>query len=361
MGLLDFLKNRTKKEYKFPPKRTAEEILEIYTETPSQIIQQQQTILSDESKPLDERNAAYLAVRDEEIRRLNEAYDFNSIEGVKSIPVPCQEVNGASSTGRVEYYLRGECFKQHWDAGRTELALACLRKAQDLMYVSEMIWKRSDFLRLVIYLYKAGKNEEAEKELERLNQFFSKQDVSHDNLSKTIDSAKYLETDLIEAYSYAPYCEECAKYINRIYSISGKDKRFPALKNALNKCKHDFNCLSFSPFIYGVSEPTFECGNIIQYSNRPFKDERTCEKVEQYKNFLSMSKQEAEREAIQEANMIENAKHELQDIQNLEWLQVNLPKLCPKSLSGFRRMRTTNSKNYQKLVEEAAKLGKDIH
>ncbi len=46
--------------------------------------------------------------------------------------------------------------------------------------------------------------------------------------------------------------------------------------------------------------------------------------------------------------------------QTFQWLQENLPALCPKSLSGFRRMRTTNSKNYQKLVAEAAKMGKQL-
>lgn len=39
------------------------------------------------------------------------------------------------------------------------------------------------------------------------------------------------------------------------------------------------------------------------------------------------------------------------------WLQLNLPDMCPKSLSGFPRMKTQNTKNYQKIVAEATKLG----
>ena len=99
MGVFDFLKMKNK----FPPKRT--DISEIYSTKPSPFIKKQQVILNDETKTLDERNAAYLAIRDEEVRRLNEAYDFNSIEGINSIYVPCREVNGDSVTGRVEYYL----------------------------------------------------------------------------------------------------------------------------------------------------------------------------------------------------------------------------------------------------------------
>lgn len=42
------------------------------------------------------------------------------------------------------------------------------------------------------------------------------------------------------------------------------------------------------------------------------------------------------------------------------WLQANLPDKCPKSISGFRRMKTQNTKNYQALRQAAAKLGRDI-
>lgn len=48
------------------------------------------------------------------------------------------------------------------------------------------------------------------------------------------------------------------------------------------------------------------------------------------------------------------------DQNTFAWLESNLPQLCPKSFSGFRRMRSQNTKNYQKLVAEAAKLGKRI-
>lgn len=58
--------------------------------------------------------------------------------------------------------------------------------------------------------------------------------------------------------------------------------------------------------------------------------------------------------------LLEEERQKEQDRQTLQWLQEKLPSIAPKSLSGFRRMRTTNSKNYQKIVEEAAKLGKQI-
>lgn len=354
MGFFDFFK----KKNHFPPKRT--DIAQIYSAEPSPTIKKYQAILNDESKSLDERNAAYLAIRDEEVRRLNEVYDFNSIEGINNIPVPCREVNGDSVTGRVEYYLRGKCSAEHWNAGRTELALACLRKAQELMFVSNMIWNRRDFLRLVTHLYEAGYDEEAEMQLKRIDDFLSKQDIVQEAFSRALTSAKFLETNLMEVYSHSPYCKDCAKYVNRIYSINGKDRRFPSLREAAKDCQHELRCLSFTPFVYGVHEPAFECKDLIKHSNRPFRDERTHEEIKRYDDCFVMARQRQEVEAKQEARMIENAKTKRRDMQTLQWLQENLPSIAPKSLSGFRRMRTTNSKNYQKLVHEAAKLGKQI-
>lgn len=347
MGIFDFFKKRLINEEQVYEKSRLS-------------MEKNQIILNDETKSTDERNAAYLAIRDEEERRLNEAYDFNSIEGINRIPVPCKEVNGSSATGRVEYYLRGQCFFKYWNAGKTELALACLRKAQELMFVSDMLWRRADFLRLVAYLYEAGRNEEAEMQLKKIDAFLSNKDIVKTAFFKNLENAKSLRTDLIEVYSHSPYCKECAKYVNRIYSISGEDKRFPPLKEAIRNCEHELRCLSFSPFIWNVSHPVFKCKNIIEHSNRPFIDERSSEEIKRYDDYFTENQKRKEIEAKQEAQMLENAKMKWHDTKTFQWLQKNLPAISPKSLSGFRRMRTANSKNYQKIVEEARKLGKEI-
>ena len=49
-----------------------------------------------------------------------------------------------------------------------------------------------------------------------------------------------------------------------------------------------------------------------------------------------------------------------QDMRDFDWLQANLPGICPKSLTGYRRMKKQNTKNYQKIVDEARKLGYEI-
>lgn len=321
------------------------------------------SIFDDPSKTLEEKNAAYLAIRDEEERKLNAAYDFNSIEGINSIPVPCVEVNGGSPTGRVEYYLRGKCFYRYEQERNEELAIACLKKAQELMFVSDMIWKRYDFLRLVEYLYKIGRWEEAETELARIDKFFGvKKKEPPFHIRNAIQNARNSGTDLIEAHTSSPYCSECAKYTDRIYSISGRDRRFPKLPKKFtdDSTGHYLSCLQLYPYFDGISEPSFICKNIYDYSNRPYKDERTQEDVDRYNNWKETITNYSDSQEAIEWGMLERAKLYYEDMQLFKWLQENLPTLCPKSLTGFRRMRTMNTKNYQKIVVEAAKLGKEI-
>ena len=86
-----------------------------------------------------------------------------------------------------------------------------------------------------------------------------------------------LETDLVEIGHVEVCCEKCARYRERIFSLTGADRRFP-------KIPEDFDSaccgISLWPFVWGVSEPSFHCANVIRHSNRPFLDERTGEEKE---------------------------------------------------------------------------------
>ena len=298
-----------------------------------------------QEKTLEQRNEEYFNARQIEIERLRAAYDFTTVDGVNKIPVPCKEVNSISSpTGRVEYYLRGACFAKHWDEGRIDVALACLRKAQELMYISDMIWKKQDFMRLVYYLKKAGNEEEAERELERIEQFFSseKKRISDKIFDDLFRSMKLLETDLAEVGTCGVLCEKCAKYKNRIYSVHGKDKRFPRFPADFH-----IDCgLKPYPFVFGVSEPTFNCRNVVKYSNRPFVDDRTPEDVAKYSEWEQTKEQAAADQRRREKLHRE-----------YDWLQNNVAELCPKSISAYSRMKNQKTEKYLQICKIANKNG----
>ena len=67
--------------------------------------------------------------------------------------------------------------------------------------------------------------------------------------------------------------------------------------------------------------------NPVQYSNREFTDDRSPEEIECYDNYIKK---------MQEA---QKNRHDF------EWLQENLPSAAPKSLSGYMKMRNSNSAN----------------
>ena len=90
-------------------------------------------------------------------------------------------------------------------------------------------------------------------------------------VQKALNDAKSLNTDLVEMTYELACSSEQAKYRGRVFSISGKDKRFPYLNSEVLACG-----LTFYPFIYGISEPCYcKPKDIIEFSNRPFIDDRT--------------------------------------------------------------------------------------
>ena len=96
----------------------------------------------------------------------------------------------------------------------------------------------------------------------------------------TLKSCKEWKTDLVEMSYHNCCCAECSKHQGRVFSISGKDKRFPKLPDVVlktggmhNGCSHNFRA-----FHYGVTSMLIDTADKkhdpIEYSNRHFTDER---------------------------------------------------------------------------------------
>ena len=152
---------------------------------------------------------------------------------------------------------------------------------------------------------------------------------------QVVKSANSIKTDLLEMSKHGVTCGECSKYEGRVFSISGTSKRFPPLPACIKEkgevhegCRH-----TFYPFIEGVSKPLY-AKNIVTYSNAPFVDQRTPDQKRQYDEEQAkfLAKVESERQYA--------------------LLKKLAPDLAPKTLSAFSRMRNTNSKGYQSIVQQ---------
>lgn len=86
-------------------------------------------------------------------------------------------------------------------------------------------------------------------------------------------------------FSGSSCCPVCSLYQHRIFSISGKDKRFPPLAS-LPKEIHDGKCdickcsYSVLSWFEGISTP--DIVTAIQKSNAPIVDRRTPEQIKHF-------------------------------------------------------------------------------
>lgn len=189
---------------------------------------------------------------------------------------------------------------------------------------------------------------EFKSEVEKLMQehpelFYTENNFAESNEAR-VNQGISLEFDLIEMIPHHPTCERCAIFHDRVYSISGKDKRFPPLSMVYEKgtnrvhkgCKH-----IFFPWAEMMYTPE-EIEEAIKRSNRPFVDDRSQEEKDMYDRLqYYIFKQ-------------------YMDTLDYKKIQQLLPDIAPKSFSGYRRMKNGNTVNYKKLVQKAAEVGLDI-
>lgn len=161
--------------------------------------------------------------------------------------------------------------------------------------------------------------------------------------------AKKSDCDLVQATCTSYHCAECSKYINRVYSKTGKDSRFPQLPNYIER--HADHCgIMLYPFSYGINfmtniytGKTLTDKQIIEYSNRPYTDSRPPKWKEGYRKLEA------------KANNKKNCEEEYKAICK------KFPDVAPKSQAGYTRMKKSNSENFQKIAEAAHQAGIIIH
>ena len=204
-----------------------------------------------------------------------------------------------------------------------------------------------ELMRLPIAYMMNCQPEIADKEAEKIKDFLKTLHANNqlENFNYIIYCSKRDDKDLVYLPTHYPCCGECAKYQGRIYSISGKDNRFPKLPNIFYQygSVHP-GCLHQLDFCYAPDSYPVPTGmDIYQYSNRPFVDDRTPEDIFNYEYNLNQKKSS-------------DHIHKL----NYTWCQVYLPDVTPKSFSAYQRMRNAGSKKFLHLQEIARANGREI-
>jgi len=169
----------------------------------------------------------------------------------------------------------------------------------------------------------------------------------------TMQYAKQSGCDLVVFHDYGRgCCEECAKYRGRVYSISGKNRVFPALP-AYVMANGNFHpgcrcCMT----TYFNEDTIFYKGirtDAVEASTRPWEDDRSEHEKSLYIEYVDRTIKEA----------IENENRERDRIEYQKILSC-IPELAPKSFSSYRRMKNSKTPNFIKLVDAAKNHGVDI-
>lgn len=147
----------------------------------------------------------------------------------------------------------------------------------------------------------------------------------------TILQVQELGYDLVKMSSHPGSCPICQQFEGRVYSISGKDIRFPKLDVAFSSgyanihpnCRH-----TLEPYIEKLNNVNEDIIN----SNRPFIEPSKADR--QVKAYYQNQKEKAKLRS---------------DRLLWEKYKTVLPDDTPSTFAGFRRMKNSNSDNYKEL------------
>lgn len=279
-------------------------------------------------------------------------YDLRSRASISSIKTPVKEYFPTSSiainlgfTGTLDYVLRMKA-SQYWNEANYGMSISVLEKATVLMQSSSIDWPKKDFFRVVNWLIDLGCLRRAEQWRQWINANIPddlttnppSKELPYDYQKLYADAAAF-KTDLVEVGEVVACCAKCAKYRRRIYSISGRDRRFPTLPKDIHQ-----NCaLVARPYKDGVMEPSFSCDNISSYSNRAFDDDRTQEEIALFAKRVEQI-EKMQTGLIRQPDPARTAYYILKKY---------LPDVAPKSMSGYMRMYNAKSKNYLNIIKAA--------
>lgn len=286
-------------------------------------------------------------------------YDLESIEGIQSIKVPnfkYQDIfAGYGVTGSLDYVLRMKA-GNFYNRKEKELCSVCLWKATELMLENKYGgWRKEDYDRLVNWHNALGMFDEARKAEKYLQNHPNYLGNSFNNLAdqiknSTLENARRFGCDLVAFHDYGHgCCSECSKMTGRVYSISGKNKKFPKLPEYVKQHGnfHEGCRCTMTVFFDRDTEIYYkgERVNAIKASNRPYVDNRTQQEIELYNKYL---------------NLIKNKEKEDADRKEYYSIRELLPDVAPKSFNAYRRMKGQQTDSFKRLVEIANANGISI-
>lgn len=139
--------------------------------------------------------------------------------------------------------------------------------------------------------------------------------------------------DLMQMTEHYPTCGVCAQLQGRVYSIFGKDKRFPPLSRVFQSGYRNVhpNCRHVMTYFVEEMQTPEEMDAAIRKSNKPFEDNRSADEKALY------SQQQADNRRMRA------------DRSQFERYRARLGDEAPKTFSQFRRLKEQGGKKWDEM------------
>lgn len=246
-----------------------------------------------------------------------------------------------------DYILR-MCASHLRDEKMNELSIEVLKQALKIMPHSNIAWSIPDYLRLPIWLFQDGRIAEGKDvEAEIMNS-----PVLQDKCDIRTIAVRNLHSiiadgwDLISFSSYGgAMCSECAVLSGRVYSVSGRDKRFPKLPaTILSNGGYHPGC-DTGILRYWKGDKIYHRGEYVDAllsTNRPYIDDRTDADKRLYQQIIdNINKKNSEYGKYREYLI----------------LRAVFPDLMPKSQYKYACEKEADSELYRRITDAANKCG----
>ena len=151
--------------------------------------------------------------------------------------------------------------------------------------------------------------------------------------------------DLVVITEHKPCCELCARVQGRVFSISGKDKRFPPLSEAFPSGYRNVhpNCRCVAvPWIEEMQSPE-ERQAAIEKGSQPLRDERSDKEKALY------TQQQSDRRQMRA------------DLIQYERYKARLGSDAPQTFSAFRRVKNAGGDWWEALQKEYRQRFENVH
>ena len=166
-------------------------------------------------------------------------YDMDSLDGINAIPVPARNYRTGDPTKDCIYYVLQRKATEHKKNKRMDLAIACLRKSNELSdYENRPPLTQKDYLRLVKFIESTGDTKLAQQELSNIYsrhpEFLDMRISNLIGIKEALKKNREWKNDYV-LVSTNNRCPICSKYNLKVYSISGKTKKYPKLPDEIVK------------------------------------------------------------------------------------------------------------------------------